>query len=104
MASKVEIVSMAHTHTHWQYIDIGTFEPGCSLVAKSVMLNLVLLVLQFEVSTSKDNASITFCFHKEDHTIGNALRHIIMKEYGVASLGWIFSFLWNLSNSAILSS
>lgn len=35
-----------------------------------------------------DNTCVTFVLHKEDHTLGNALRYILMKNPDVAFCGY----------------
>eukprot|EP00842_Homolaphlyctis_polyrhiza_P005665 jgi/Hompol1/609/HPOL_004143-RA len=37
---------------------------------------------------SQDSGSATFCIHNEDHTLGNALRYIIMKNPAVTFCGY----------------
>ncbi|KAL2919691.1 RNA polymerase subunit AC19 [Polyrhizophydium stewartii] len=39
-------------------------------------------------SDSQDPGSATFCIRNEDHTLGNALRYIIMKKCGLSFCGY----------------
>jgi len=38
-------------------------------------------------------SAVTFCIMDEDHTMGNALRYMLMKEY-VRLVAWQKSVLW----------
>lgn len=61
----------------------GTWVPGEFLV-KDIFITKILfkshLYIQAAVDSSDDETCRTFVMHNEDHTLGNALRYIIMKK------------------------
>lgn len=36
---------------------------------------------KLDVHTASSDYSKTYVFHEEDHTLGNALRHVLMRKY-----------------------
>lgn len=84
-----------------------TLQPVISVIDTSTSAAMATTAKKLDVFTTTSDYSKTYVFHEEDHTLGNALRYVLMRKY---VRNWALTYillhpshLCSLSNGSIIA-